>query len=210
MTQVLAFSGSPIKGGTIEKGLRMVLDATGAETTELVRLSTLKMGICTACKKCAHTNRCVIDDDVNTQLEKIEKADAIIMSGYPSFGSINALSKVFIERNWPLRHNYVLTKGKAGAAVVAGGGYLEELSHFFENYFDGYLKTDYAGTLALQGNVPCMTCGYGEDCEASGFLMRYGQGAKVTPDKFYDPDKDPEAKTRAKTIAEKLMSSLSK
>jgi multimeric flavodoxin WrbA len=121
MSFVIAFSGTPVKGGTIEKGLRMVLDAAGAERNGLVRLAALDIRTCRACKLCAPTNRCVIKDDVNPLLGRIEKADAVILSGYPSFGSLNALTKVFIERNWPIRHNRILTKGKTGAAVVAGG-----------------------------------------------------------------------------------------
>jgi multimeric flavodoxin WrbA len=208
MTYVVAFSGSPIKDGTIEKGLKKVLEGTGADTTELVRLAELDMKICTGCKKCASTNRCVIKDDVNPQLEKIERSDAFIMSGYPSFGSLNALSKVFIERNWPLRHNYVLTEGKTGAAVAAGGMPLEGLSEYFKHYYVDYLRTDFVGTLTLRGNVPCMTCGYGEECNASGFLKMYGEGAKVTPDKFFDPLKDEDALERARLLGEEITRSI--
>ena len=208
MTHVVAFSGTPVKGGTIEKGLRMVLEATGAGKTELVRLSSLDMRICLACKKCVRTNRCVIDDGVNALLDKIEECDAFILSGYPSFGSLNALTKAFIERNWPLRHNLVLTRGKTGAAVAAGGTPPDGLDAFFRQYFEGYLKMDYAGLLALRGNVPCMTCGFGEECEASGFLMQWGEGAKVTPDKFYDPDADPDARLLAETLGGKIRQSV--
>jgi multimeric flavodoxin WrbA len=204
MMRVLAFSGTPIKGGVIEKGLEMVLDGIGAESSEIVRLSAIDMKICTACKKCASANRCVIKDDVNSQLERIEKCDGYLLSGYPSFGSINALTKVFIERNWPLRHNHNLTRDKVGGAVVAGNGYLEEMDQYFQGYFRGYLLMDFKGTLTLRGNPPCMTCGYGEDCEHSGFLRQFGPGAKVTEDKFYDPHKDPDAKARALALGQRI------
>ncbi|MDR1036063.1 MAG: flavodoxin family protein [Deltaproteobacteria bacterium] len=208
MSYVLAFSATPVKGGTIEKGLKMVLDAAGAERNELVRLAMKDVRVCLACKKCATTNRCVIKDDVNPLLDKIEHADAFLMSGYPSFGSLNAMMKVFIERNWPLRHNYILTRGKTGAAVVAGGSCLDELDSFFRHYYEGYLGMSFQGTLKLRGNVPCMTCGYGEDCEGSGFLREHGPGAKVTPDKFYDPDRDPDAMRRARELGEAVAKSV--
>jgi multimeric flavodoxin WrbA len=208
MTYVIAFSGTPIKNGTIEKGLRMVLDAVGSENNEIVRLSAINMRICVACKKCADTNRCVLQDDVNPLLDKIEKSDAFLLSGYPSFSSLNALTKVFIERNWPLRHNHLLTRGKTGAAVVAGGPTLGSLGDYFSMYFGNYLGMDYVGTLAMQGNVPCMTCGYGEECEWSGFLMQYGKGAKVTPDKFFDPEKDPGVQQQAISLGEAIRRSI--
>ncbi|MDR2613520.1 MAG: NAD(P)H-dependent oxidoreductase [Deltaproteobacteria bacterium] len=200
MSYIIAFSGTQVRGGTIEKGLRMVLDAAGAARNELVRLADIDMRVCQACKGCAPSNRCVIDDDVNPLLEKIEEADAFILSGYPSFGSLNALSKVFLERNWPLRHNRVLTRGKSGAAVVAGAAWLDDLDSFFRQYFEGYLMMDYQGTLKLRGNVPCMSCGFGETCVASGFLRENGPGAKITPESFYDPAADPCARVKSEAL----------
>ncbi|MDR1657661.1 MAG: flavodoxin family protein [Deltaproteobacteria bacterium] len=199
MAKVIGFSGSPIKGGNIEKGLQAVLEATGLEH-ELVRLSELNMRICIGCKKCAQTNRCAFNDDVNPLLDKIEQADALVMSGFPSFSSVNALTKVFIERNWPLRHNHILTKGKAGAAVICGRTGLDELAAFFETYFTGYLQTNFQGILRLDGNVPCMSCGYGENCEGSGFLKQFGPGAKITADKFSNFSTDSDSQKRAEQL----------
>ncbi|MDR2349420.1 MAG: flavodoxin family protein [Deltaproteobacteria bacterium] len=205
MTKILAFSGTPIKNGTIEKGLKMVLEGTGADDVELVRLSSLNLKVCVACKKCVETNRCALKDDLNPLLDKIEAADGYLLSGYPSFGSLNALTKLFIERNWPLRHNQNRTVGKVGGAVVAGAANLEALEEYFRHYFEGYLGMDFKGALKLKGNVPCMTCGYGEECDYSGFLREYGPGAKVTPDKFSDPAKDDNAKAGARELG-RLMS----
>jgi multimeric flavodoxin WrbA len=209
MTYVIAFSGTPIKDGTIEKGLKMVLEGTGADTTELVRLSSLDLKVCKACKKCASTNRCIIKDDLNPLLDKIEKSDAYLLSGYSSFSSLNALTKLFIERNWPLRHNFNRTIGKIGGAVVAGSLFaLDALETYFQNYYEGYLGMEYKGTVKLKGNVPCMTCGYGEECDYSGFLREYGKGAKVTPDKFYDPNNDKNAKNKALNLGKEIYSAI--
>jgi multimeric flavodoxin WrbA len=208
MVKVIGFSGSPIFGGNIEKGLRAVLEATKLDY-EFIRLYDLDMKVCVGCKMCADTNRCAFDDDINPILDKIEAADALVFSAYPSFGSVNALTKVFIERNWPLRHNHILTKGKVGAAVVCGGGGLFELEDYFERYFVGYLMTNFQGVLKLNGNVPCMSCGYGEDCEGSGFLKRFGPGAKITPDKFSDFATDQEALERAKALGEAIARAIS-
>jgi multimeric flavodoxin WrbA len=150
------------------------------------------------------TNRCVIKDDVNPLLEKIEAAQGIIMSGYPSFGSVNALTKVFVERNWPLRHREILTTGKVGAAVICGRSSMETLDEWFKNYFSGYLKTKYQGTLVLGGNVPCMSCGFGEDCPGSGFLGQYGPGAKITPDKFNSFSNNPKSLEEARNLGQAI------
>jgi multimeric flavodoxin WrbA len=203
MARILGFSGSPIKGGSIEKGLSAVLEATGAET-EMIRLSELDMRFCRGCKGCVATNRCVLKDDVSPLMERIEKADGIVFSAYPSFGSVNALTKAFIERNWPLRHNRLLTKGKAGAAVVAGRSDMDSLEEYFRHYFVDYLGADYQGSLRLGGNVPCMTCGFGEGCQGSGFLKEHGPGAKVTHDKFYRFEESPGSQARARELGRAL------
>jgi len=203
MAKILAFSGSPIKDGNIEKALKAVLAAASGET-EFIRLAELNMKVCIGCKKCVDDNRCAFKDDVNPILDKIVKAEAIIMSGYPSFGSLNALSKIFIERNWPLRHNHILTKGKVGASVICGRMGLGELDAYFRQYFVNYLMTDYQGTLVLKGNVPRMTCGYGEECQGSGFLREYGPSAKVTEDKFSNFEKNEEYQLQAKKLGEAI------
>ena len=203
MSQVIAFSGSPIKGGNIEKGIAAVVEASGL-SAEVVRLYDLNIKICVGCKKCADTNRCVFKDDLNPVLDKIEEAQALIFSGYPSFGSVNAMTKVFIEKLWPLRHNHMLTRGKVGASVICGIGSQENLEKYFDHYFREYLRTDYLGSLALPGNPPCMTCGYGEVCDYSGFLRLYGPGAKVTPDKFQDVSRNASSLARAVELGQAI------
>jgi len=199
MSEIIAFSGSPIKNGNIEKGLAAVVEASGLSGV-IIRLYDLNLKICIGCKKCADTNRCVFKDDLNPVLEKIEEAEALIFSGYPSFGSVNAMTKVFIERLWPLRHNHMLTRGKAGAAVICGIGSQDSLEAYFAHYLREYLRANYLGALTLPGNAPCMTCGYGENCDYSGFLRQYGPGAKVTPDKFQDASRNETILAKAREL----------
>ena len=203
MPKIIAFSGTPIKGGNIEKGLSAVVEASGL-SAEIIRLYELDLKICRGCKKCADTNRCIFKDDINFILDKIEEADALVLSGYPSFGSVNAMTKVFIEKLWPLRHNHMLTEGKVGAAVICGIGPQEALENYFDHYFKEYLRTNYVGALTLPGNAPCMTCGYGEGCDYSGFLRQYGPGAKVTPDKFQNANSNEETMLQAKELGQAI------
>jgi hypothetical protein len=203
MAKVLGFSGSPFKDGNIEAGLKAVLTATETDS-EMIRLYDYDLKVCRGCKKCAKTNRCVFDDGLNELLDLITEAKALVFSGYPSFGSVNAMTKVFIERNWPLRHKEILTRGKVGAAVVCGNSGLEALADYFKRYFENYLLADYRGTLEIKGNPPCMSCGYGEDCPGSGFLREYGAGAKVTPDKFRRFSDNPAALAEARRLGQAI------
>ena len=201
MSKVIAFSGSPFKGGSIEKGLDAVLAATG-EQAELIRLYELNMKPCTGCKKCAATNRCVHKDDINPILEKIIEAEGIVIGAYPSFSSVNAVTKIFIERLWPLRHNHMLTKGKVGASVVCGNRCPVDLADYFEHYFKDYLHTRYQGALDLVGTAPCLSCGYGKGCEYGYVVLAHGPGTKITPDMFRDFNNDEEAKAKARRLGE--------
>ena len=35
------------------------------------------------------------------------------------------------------------------------------------------------GTMVIQGNAPCIRCGYGDDCSFSGIKMVFGSEASV-------------------------------
>ncbi|MFP3153529.1 flavodoxin family protein [Lachnospiraceae bacterium ZAX-1] len=196
MSKIMAFSGTHIKNGNIEKAMLLVLDSIGVEY-EFIRLAELNMKQCTACIGCADDNRCVQDDDVNPILEKIMEADGLIIGAFPTFGSLNALTKTFIERLFALRHNYNYPKGKVAAAVIGGSTRQSALESYFDIYFRQYQQANYQGALVIDGAVPCLTCGYGETCDMSGYLFRFGADAKITPNAFYDFNKDENAMSEA-------------
>lgn len=207
MAKIIAFSGSTIKSGVVEKAMDQVLKSTGHEW-ELIRLNNLNMRYCIGCVGCASTNRCVLKDDINELLEKIEQADAIVVGGLARFGNLNALTKVFIERLFPLFHNNTI-KGKI-ATSISGGLFhqdtvKEELSSVFETY-----KMQEVGALKIGGNASCFKCGKGESCENSAFRAVYGDDAKITEDVFYVFDKDKEAVKRATLLGKKIAEAIDK
>lgn len=201
MAKILGFSGSTIKLGTVEKAMEQVLKSTGKEW-EMIRLNNLNMKYCIGCVGCAHTVRCVIKDDINEILEKIEQADAVVIGGLARFGKLNGLTKIFVERLFPLFHNNTI-KGKLAASVSGGlfhqDNVKEELSSIFETY-----KMQEVGSITIGGNASCFKCGKGETCENSAFRAVYGDDAKITEDVFYVFDKDKEAVERAKLLGNKI------
>ena len=199
MVKVIAFSGSRRSGGNIEKALAAILAETGAET-ELIRLAELDMRPCLACMKCAANNRCIHRDDINPILDKIRAADALILGAFPTFASVNALTKTFMERIWPLRHNNIFTRGKVGASVVCAPLRPKELADYFQLYFERYLETDYQGALIIKGVVPCLACGFGETCQVSALKILYGPEAAITEDMFYDFDASMEDQEAARRL----------
>jgi len=205
MSKVIGFSGSTVKSGVVEKAMEKVLESTGQEW-ELIRLHTLNMKHCIGCVGCSHTNRCVIKDDINEVLEKIEKADAVVIGGLARFGQLNALTKVFIERLFPMFHNNIL-KDKL-VASISGGLFdqkpvAEELSSVFQTY-----KMEEVGALSIGGNASCYKCVKGETCDNSAFRAQYGQDAKITDDVFYVFDKDKIAIDNAVKLGKQISEAL--
>ncbi len=95
-----------------------MLDATGCET-EFVKLMDYSIEPCRACLGCVKTNICVIKDDGIELAEKAKAADALVIAGFTPYSMIDARTKAFIERLYPLRHIHGFMAGKPGGAVIA-------------------------------------------------------------------------------------------
>ncbi|MBM4152549.1 MAG: flavodoxin family protein [Kiritimatiellaceae bacterium] len=139
--KVVAWNGSPRKGGNTEFLLKTVLaelEFEGIET-ELIQIGGQLVRGCTACGWCRSSGekRCVIDQDpVNESILKMRDADGILFGSPTYFADVTAEMKALIDRA-----GYVLRPGmdlrrKVGAAVVTArrGGSIhafDSLNHFF-------------------------------------------------------------------------------
>lgn len=140
--KVLAINGSPRKKGNTELLLRTVLDEldkAGAKT-ELVQIGGKKIKGCVACMKCKKEKdaRCHKKNDLaNELIEKMVKADAIIIGSPVYFSDVTAEVKALIDvAGYALRSAGNPLKRKIGAAVVAvrrAGGMtaFDSINHFF-------------------------------------------------------------------------------
>jgi len=123
--KVIAFNGSARKDGNtaiLLKRVLQVLEAEGIET-ELIQLAGEQIRGCNACRTCYTTknNRCVIEDDnVNAYIQKMLKADGIILGSPVYFSMMTPELKALIDRAGYVAHaNSDIFKRKVGAAVVA-------------------------------------------------------------------------------------------
>ncbi len=121
----LAINGSPRKGGNTEFLLNKVLEpleSAGWET-ELVRVGGKPIRGCMACYKCFENkdNKCSVQTDIfNELMEKIIKAEAIIIGSPTYFASVSSETKALLDRAGLVAlANGELLAGKIGAAVVA-------------------------------------------------------------------------------------------
>jgi len=180
---VIGVSGSPIRNSNTDRLVQAVLAATGLRT-EFVKLSSIDVRPCRACKGCVEDNVCKVKDDFPALAEKIREAGALIVGSYCPYSNIDAFSKAFLERLWSLRHVNNLVQGKLGATVVTG--LIPEVRDLVSGMIATEMNMDrmeVVGQLQIQGNVPCLTCGRGNDCEMSAVPMVYGEGAEASADK---------------------------
>ncbi|MDT8420405.1 MAG: flavodoxin family protein [Desulfuromonadales bacterium] len=139
---VVAFNGSARKDGNTATLVRQVfagLAKAGIET-ELVPLAGETIRGCTACMACFEkkNGRCVINGDlVNEAVEKMVRADGIILASPTYFADVTSEMKALIDRTGMVtRANGNLLRRKVGAGVVAvrRGGAMHALQTL-QNYF---------------------------------------------------------------------------
>ena len=139
--KVIAFNGSPRKGGNTEFLLKTALGEleSAAIETELVQVGGQLLRGCTACCWCRESGsgRCVINEDpLNGYIAKLREADGVLLGSPTYFADMTAEMKALIDRaGYVLRPQGALRR-KVGAALVAArrGGAIhtfDSLNHFF-------------------------------------------------------------------------------
>jgi len=123
--KVVLFNGSPRKKGNTFHALQAViaeLISNGVEC-EYIWIGEEKIQGCIACYQCAKNKdkKCSITtDSINTYLEKVLKADGIIIGSPTYFANVSSPVKAFIDRvGLVSKVNGDIFKHKVGAAVVA-------------------------------------------------------------------------------------------
>ena len=140
--KVVAFNGSARKDGNTAILIRRVLSVLESEgiETELIQMSGQQIHGCTACGTCRkiQNKQCkIVNDNVNSYIEKMVAADGIILGSPTYFSMMTSEMKALIDRaGFVGRANGDLFKRKVGAAVVAmrrAGGIptFDGINHFF-------------------------------------------------------------------------------
>jgi len=177
--EVLGISGSPIENSNTDRLIQAMLEATEREY-EFVKLSRIIVRPCFACKRCVPDNICKVKDDFPELAEKIKKARALIIGAYTPYKQIDGFTKALLERFWSLRHVNNLLRGKLCATVLT---YLtpdaaDHVNQSLATELEQMERMELVGQLMVKGNLTCLTCGVGDECEMSGIKRRYGPEAR--------------------------------
>ncbi len=208
--QVLGISGSPVKNSNTDRLIQAVLESSGLET-EFVKLSTINVRPCIGCLGCAHDNICKVKDDFPPLAEKVRRAGALVVGGHVTYGSMDGFTKAFLERLFSLRHRNGLNRGKLAVVVTTAGGGRSAAGAPTLNQINDQVAYSLEhegmrviGRLKVCGNLPCLSCGYGETCPMSGIPRVFGEDAKITPDKFIRVEDQKELWDEAKRLGGEL------
>lgn len=210
MKKVLGVSGSPIKNSNTDKAVKLILEATSLET-EFIKLKDYKIAPCNACLGCVETNRCVIEDDGILLAEKAKEADALVIGAFTPYSSIDSRTKAFLERLYPLRHKHGFMRGKPGACVITCAMPPEnkmipacDMGVNAVQFFMMEEGMEFLGAVKVVGNVPCIRCGYGDECVMSGIKMIHGEDATVESVGVNTIEKQEHVKKQAIELGKKI------
>ena len=103
MKHAVILSASPRKNGNSDILCHQFMK--GAEeaghTCEQITLYEKKIGFCRACYACFRTGKCVLKDDMAEILEKVQKADVLVIATPTYFLTMNGMLKTTIDRFLP-------------------------------------------------------------------------------------------------------------
>ena len=140
--KVVAFNGGARKNGNTAMMIAALfkeLEKEGVET-EMVQLAGEHPHGCIACYQCFKNKngRCIVDlDCINSCIEKMLAADAVVLASPTYFADVSTEMKALIDRaGMTSRANGDMFKRKLGAAIVTqrrGGGIhaFDTMNHFF-------------------------------------------------------------------------------
>ena len=123
--KIVAFNGSPNKEGNTWHALKMVtaeLEREGIET-EIIHVGNKLIRGCAACGQCVKNKneQCVLPgDEVNEWIQKMKRADGIILGSPVHYAALGGTMKSFLDRAFYVTSvNNGMLRHKVGAAVVA-------------------------------------------------------------------------------------------
>jgi multimeric flavodoxin WrbA len=145
--RVLAFAGSPRRGGNSETLLDWVLDAIRKEAdveVEKIPLDEANINPCRGCNACEVLNTCVQRDGMDTVHDKIISCNVLILAAPIFCMGINSQSKALIDRFQVFRSRKYVLKLPVVAAELQGkrqGIFLSTAGQNWDYVFDGAVPT---------------------------------------------------------------------
>jgi len=209
--QVLGISGSPILDSNTDRAVKCILRHTELET-QFIKLSEYDFSPCRACLGCVNSNECVLQDDARGLAMLFRDVPAFVLGAYTPYSSLDARTKAFIERMYCFRHMGMGNAGKVGVSVITtairpGMPRLPAAAETATTQIGYWMMEEgirNLGSLVIEGNVPCIRCGRGDACPASGVKMLHGPDATVKSIGVSTFEKNETWLAKARELGEKI------
>lgn len=137
--KLIAINGSPHRNGNTATVMEWVIEGAkelGAEV-EWLQISEYDINYCKGCHTCIKkTGKCIINDDFQMILEKIEAADGVIIGSPVYGGKPTAQLKTLFDRITLLKLYAMILEdgysiGVATSGIAPTGGVAKEITEFF-------------------------------------------------------------------------------
>jgi len=162
--KLLAIASSPRQNGNSDLLLKAFCRAAedAGWQVDMVRINEMIFRPCQACDACAKDGRCIIKDDMQDIYPKMADADALVVAGPITFGSVNAQLKMFIDRFqcwWHAKYNlkkpFVPEEANRQGFFICVGAlereqYCENALQIIKGFFHN-INHKLAGSLAFRG-----------------------------------------------------------
>ena len=123
--KVLLINGSPHASGNTFEALNEIATTLQAEgiAAEIVHIGIRPISGCIACRSCAQTGRCAINDPLYTVLEaKVKECDALIVGSPVYYAGPNGALCALLDRLFYASGRHLQYKPAASVAVCRRGG----------------------------------------------------------------------------------------
>lgn len=166
--KAIALSGSRRKTGNTWHLIRPIFEAleeSGIET-EIIRLGNYRIDGCTGCEGCSGSWDCIIEDDYQSIIEKIDAADLVILASPTYWYSVTSDMKRFIDRSYSLvqypesRQKWVGRYSGSGKLCVTLAVCEQPDEEMMGNTLE--LLTDFASDIGLDVRDSIAATGYFE------------------------------------------------
>ena len=142
--KILILNGSPRERGNTSYALSKIADGLSANTrheVELINVTKLKVGGCTACEACKlNGGSCVMMDDSRSIIDKVYAADVVIFGSPVYYFGISAQLKAVLDKFHSKSGEFKQQNKKLGFVTVGEDEITEKQYELINDHFECVCK----------------------------------------------------------------------